>query len=228
MFKTKYVLTALVVLMAFCLVIFTTKIHFDKDSQIGLKRTVHLKIAADKEFRLHCDWEKFIREVVKEASKQFDSQLGIKLKIEEIEEVETEIAAGKNFLRIGEATLFFTAVGDYFCNIVSMKLGIDWVAGNIDPEDCDMVVCFSGKTHGEVLGMVDQISGRYALITHSKEDSLQKTLHIFIHEIGHLFGAVHFFHTSSVMYPNATKSLKFDQVNKALILKAFKKQPKKH
>ena len=50
----------------------------------------------------------------------------------------------------------------------------------------------------------------------------------FLHEIGHLFGAVHFFHTSSVMYPNVTKSLKFDQVNKALILKAFKKQPKKH
>ena len=75
--------------------------------------------------------------------------------------------------------------------------------------------------------------GRRALITYEGgEVGFEKAVGIFVHEIGHLFGAVHFDRRSSVMYKGSRRSLEFDEINKELILKKkyrnFKEQPEEN
>lgn len=217
----------MVVLIALCAV-------FDAYSQeIGSERTLQLKIIADETSRVHCGWEQIIKDVVKEASAEFNKQLGIKLEIKALEEIKVEYDFTEidEKIRELEAKLLQSNSTLFGFDLETYKLleswsghkveeEVRWLKERVDFDDCDIVVHFSSKYYGIAGGYVDDIPGQWILIRYSdREDSFQRTVHTFIHELGHVFGAVHYFDESSIMYPKAYKTLKFDKINKKLILK---------
>jgi len=230
-FKIKHALIILVVLAGFCFTLFYfTNIEVDKNSP---KRTVYIKVLADKEFRFFSGWEKTIRNLVDRSSEQFDEQLGIMLKIRKIKDIETPFIAKDLPAVMGSDSLGLIAMVRRICDIVNVETELDWLVENIDFEDCDIIVYFTGRNHGMYLGCVNDIPGNCALIVYNpRENSFQKMLCVFVHEMGHLFGAVHINCKSSVMHPSSLESLKFDKINKELILKHkwrdFQQQPEKN
>ena len=188
----------------------------------------------DKAFRDHPGWERLIQDLIKQSSYHFNRQLGIEIVFKGIEGIETPSVTDARSSIMDTGFPSFVWLGHHICNIVNAETDLDYVAEHIDPEDCDIVVYFTGKNYGLYLGCVNEIPGRYTLVTHSgSKDGFQKTLHILVHEIGHLFGAKHVSSKDSVMCPGSFESLEFDKINRKPILlkykwRNFKEQPKEN
>jgi len=220
----------LVALIAFCLnVFYQTHIEPNIVPRIDIKRIVYVKVIVDKAFRDYPGWERLIQDLIKESSYHFDCQLGIEIAFKRIGDIETMSAKDTQSSTINVVHRLWQRA----CNIVNAETDLDWIAEHVDPEDCDIIVYFAGKSYGMYRGCVNDIFGNCALIAYnSRENSFQKMLRVFIHEIGHLFGAMHTNRKSSVMYPSPVKSLKFDEINKKIILKNkwrnFQQQPEEN
>jgi len=161
-FKIKHALIILVVLAGFCFTLFYfTNIEVDKNSP---KRTVYIKVLADKEFRFFSGWEKTIRNLVDRSSEQFDEQLGIMLKIRKIKDIETPFIAKDLPAVMGSDSLGLIAMVRRICDIVNVETELDWLVENIDFEDCDIIVYFTGRNHEMYMGCVNDIPGNLSLI----------------------------------------------------------------
>ena len=242
MFKIKHALVFLVVLIVFCSTVFA-----NRGQEILPERILEVKILADETFRTRSEWEQIIEKITGKAFAEFEKQLGIKLEIKIVEEVTveydfTEIDRKIEELRTklilsssilpDDSMLFDEETYDLLGAWSEYKAEeeINWLKEHVNFEDYDIVVYFSSKDYERAAGYVDDIPGRWALITYDgKED---RTVHILVHEMGHLFGAIHYFDESSVMYSKTYKTLKFDEINKKLILKHkfrnFKEQPEEN
>lgn len=239
MFKIKHALVFLVVLIAFCSTVFA-----NRGQEILPERILEVKVLADETFRTRSEWKQIIENTTRKAFAEFEKQLGIKPKNKIVEEVTVEYDFTEIDKRIEELKTKFLQSSSILSDAVIYKLlermsaykaeeEINWLKEHVDFEDYDIVVYFSSKDYGMADGYVDDIPGRWTLITYDgKEDSFQRTVHVLVHELGHLFGAVHYFDESSVMSPNPYKTLKFDEINKKLILKKkyrnFKEQPEEN
>lgn len=221
MFKKCTLIVFLVALIAFCSVVFyRTDIEPNLVPRIDIKRTVYVKVMVDKVFRDYPGWERLIQDLIKQSSYHFNSQFGIEIVFKGIEGIETPSVTDIRSSMIGAKFSWLILLGQHVCNIVNAKTDLDYAAEHVNSEDYDIIVYFTGKNYGLYLGCVNEIPGRYTLIIHNgREDGFQKTLHVFVHEIGHLFGAVHINCKNSVMCPGSFKSLKFDKINKKRILK---------
>lgn len=176
------------------------------DKRILDKRTVYLKIVVEESFEPHCGWVQFFGNMTGEASKQFDKQLGIKFEIKKIEKINNL----PNPLYNIDTTVMIGGV-------IYRTNDADWMMNHIDPENCDIVICFSSEFR--TYSGCSKVLGRYAFITYY--GNFKKTLRVFIHEVGHLFGAMHIEDVNSVMYWKSVYPwpLEFDDINKELIFK---------
>lgn len=238
MFKSRH--ASVLLLIIFCAFVFVSC-----NQDFFPKRTLQLKIVADETFGAHHRWERFAKEVVKEASSITDKQFGIKLEIKNLEKVKIECDTAqidkqikklkpqlqsKSSIIVTDASLRLK-----LCGIRKAEKEIEWLKERVDYEDCDIIIYFSSKDYGIVVGYADYNFGAWALVVyrHGEENSFQLTLHTFIHEIGHLFGAVHTKDETFIMHRQISglDVLKFDKFNKKLIFKNkwrdFKKQLKK-
>ena len=187
----------------------------------------------DKAFRDHPGWERLIQDLIKQSSYHFNRQLGIEIVFKGIEGIETPSVTDSRSSVMGARLPWLIQLGHHVCNIVNTKTDLDYAAEHVNSEDCDIVVYFTGKNYGLYLGCVNEIPGKYTLVTHKdREDGFQKTLHTLVHELGHLFGAKHVSNKDSVMRPGSFKSLEFDKINRKRILKYkwrnFQQQPEEN
>jgi len=233
-FKKYTLIVFLVALIAFCSVVFyRTDIEPNLVPRIDIKRTVYAKVMVDKAFRNYPGWERLIQDLIKQSSYHFNRQLGIEIVFKRIEGIETPSVTDARSPIMNTRFPLFVSLGQHICNIINAKTDLGYAAEHVNPEDCDIIVYFTGKNYGLYLGCVNEIPGKYTLVTHNgREDGFQKTLTTFIHEIGHLFGAEHVSNEDSVMHPGSFESLEFDKINKKRILKYkwrnFKEQPKEN
>lgn len=235
MFRIKHTFVFLVVLASFCLIAF---VGCDRGPRVNI-RTVYIKAVVNKEFASCPEWEKLIKDIVEAGSYQFNAQLGIELKLKKIEKLKVEsdfTQTNKQIKDIQEKLCWGTLGAIIGCAAIEvldrnkLKMEMDLLAEQVDFEDCDIVVYFSAKDYGRNNGSAEYLLGRRALITYKTgKTGFKKMVKIFIHEIGHLFGAVHFYRRNSVMHPGAATSLKFDKINREFILKHkfrdFQEQP---
>jgi predicted Zn-dependent protease len=239
-FKTKYAFIISAVLVLLCLVLYP-RIKPDR-SYLFNKRIVYIKAVADKEFTSYSDWRNLIRTIVKQGSYQFRTQLGIELKVRIIKGLEVEsdfTGINKQIKQLKSrlhwvslaAPITYAAIDALERTKLKMEIGL--LAEHVAFEGCDIIVYFSGKDYIVNNGLAESLIGRRALVSSgSKKIDVEKMVNLFVHEIGHLFGAVHFYQESSVMWPGLRRSSKFDKVNKKIILKNkwrdFKRQPEKN
>ena len=234
MFKKCTLIVFLVALIAFCSVVFyRTDIEPNLVPRIDIKRIVHEKIVVDKAFRDYQRWERVIQNLIKQSSYHFNHQLGIEIVFKRIEGIETPSVTDARSPIMNTRFPLFVSLGQHICNMINAKTDLDYMAERVNPEDCEIIIYFTGKNYGLYMGCVNDILGNCALITYNfRESSFQKMLCVSVHEIGHLFGAVHINRKSSVMYPGSLKSLKFDKINRKRILKykwrIFQEQSRKN
>jgi len=177
----------------------------------------------DRAFRDYPGWERFVQDLIKQSSYHLNRQLGIEIVFKRIEGIETPSVTDAQSLVMGARSSWFIQLGQYVCNVVNAQTDLDYVAERVNPEDCDIIVYFTGKNYGSYLGCVNEIPGRYTLITYDdRKHDFQKILHVFVHEIGHLFGAKHVSNENSVMRSGSFESLEFDKINRKLILLRYK------
>lgn len=186
--------------IVFCSIIFVS--HYESLFSKQSVRTIHIKVLTDRALRFYSGWEKFIEKITKEASAEFNRQLGIKLKIKKFEEMETfrDARDGTHHKEWNE---------------------LNRLADDINPENCDIIICFSGELCRTYAGSANEILGRLILLVRLKEFSYEQMRCVFIHEVGHLFGAKHTNNPHSVMYTGAGMycALEFDRDSKEIILK---------
>ena len=221
MFKPRHFVFLLIILISICLL----ADHSDNlliQAKINKKQTFYLKVVTDKHFRYYYKWQELVRDIIENASKEFDSQLRIRFEIKEFEEIETtrvmDILPSLKKTMSAELIALAWRVSCFY-NGDTRVCGL---AQQVDPGDCDFVVGFSGERFGEGAGWAIDAPGRYTLITYlNYSESPLMLLDYFVHEMGHLLGAGHVEDIDSVMCggENSSSSLKFDEKSKKLIFK---------
>ncbi len=202
--------------------------------QIRSQRTVNIKLVIDEDFRRYSQWEKIANNIINASSQEFERQLGIRFKIKAIQPVKTGYLFAavderynqmlKEANQLKEFREHILANPSYLVKIRDLKLwaGLTWVYRHVDFENNDLIVFFSGKYYGSVRGCVERILRRMALLSHRPDNNTEEAIQAFIHELGHIFGAVHTDNQASVMHYSAEESRQFDDANKKLILENHK------
>ncbi len=174
---------------------------------VASARTVRLKAVAGPRFRASEDWRERIARRVELTSKQFEADFAICLELGEVEPWD-------GVDEQGELSAAFHAL---------------WTRP--DSSDADIIVAFLHTGHmsrttkeradAESLGRASPF-GRHIALRDTPELAAQMKIHTFVHELGHLFGALHSDDQRSLMHRYVTRDggASFDLLNGERIWRA--------
>lgn len=174
-------------------------------------RVIRLLVAADDSFIGYSSektWKSFVTRTIESASKAFERELGIQLDVAEFKGVALQSKTGLEAIK---------------------ELETSFPATTLNQHDIDAVLVFvdtySESSHA-TLGATTRF-GRYALIGKGNILDVPGTI---VHELAHVFGAVHVDDPSSIMFSSAveinmqnftgslSRSIQFDEGNRDIVL----------
>lgn len=148
--------------------------EFFKSTSTPERRTFSVKIVADRNFAHHSLWEKNARNLVENASRFYRSWLDVTFEIDT--------------LAIWEPKEVVECVNAY---------PWDCLLERVPRGNADIVVFFTRKStnpHGRIAGLSMYTDG-YVMVEQNDwsntKAGYEKAFHVLIHELGHVFGAVH-------------------------------------